>query len=314
MITVFAPAGIGEITPETDLVDTILAAVEADPSGPLADGDVLVVTSKIISKHEGRIVPATEVTAAKAAETVRTVARRGPVGIVQSRLGIVQAAAGVDNSNVDPAWVLLLPLDPDASAERLLAGLVERTGLRLGVVVSDTAGRAWRLGQTDHAIGAAGVRVLNSYEGQTDAYGNDLQVTAMALADELASAADLVKSKLSGRPVAVVRGMPSALHDPSDASGPSDEFDPSDEFGGQPTGARALLRDASQDMFALGAREAVLAAVLAALGRTAEFEDLVAIEDPESLTESVLAGFEPNDPVAQTLRRVLQAAGSTPAD
>lgn len=301
MITVFAPAGIGEITPETDLVDTILAAVEADPSGPLANGDVLVVTSKIISKHERRIVPAAEVAAAKEAETVRTVARRGPVRIVQSRLGIVQAAAGVDNSNVDPAWVLLLPLDPDASAERLLAGLVERTGLRLGVVISDTAGRAWRLGQTDHAIGAAGVRVLNSYEGRTDAYGNDLQVTAMALADELAAAADLVKSKLSGRPVAVVRGMPTALHDPAE------------EFGGQPAGATALLRDASQDMFALGAREAVLASVLAALGRSAEFEDLVAIEDPEALAESVLAGFDPTDPVAQTLRRVLQAAGLTPA-
>lgn len=301
MITIFAPAGIGEITPETDLVDTILAAVEADPTGPLADGDVLVVTSKIISKHEGRVLPAAEVEAAKAAETVRTVARRGPVGIVQSRLGIVQAAAGVDNSNVDPAWVLLLPLDPDASAERLRAGLVERTGLRLGVLVSDTAGRAWRLGQTDHAIGAAGIRVLDSYEGRTDGYGNDLQVTAVALADELTAAADLVKSKLSGRPVAVVRGLPTAL------------LDPSEESGSHRDGASALQRDPAQDMFALGAREAVLAAVLAALGRSEEFEELVGIEDPDVLAAAVLTGLDPTDPVEQTLRRVLQAAGATMA-
>lgn len=305
MITVFAPAGIGEVTPQTDLVEEVVAAVEADPAGPLADGDVLVVTSKIISKNEGRFVAADRAPAAKEAESVRTVARRGSVGIVQNRLGIVQAAAGVDNSNVDPAWVLLLPEDPDGSAERLRSGLAERTGLRLGVVVSDTAGRAWRVGQTDHAIGAAGVRVLDSYAGRTDAYGNDLHVTEVAVIDELAAAADLVKSKLSGRPVAVIRGLPEAVTDPGRAAAPAGPVPASR--------ARDLVRDPGQDLFGLGAREAVLAAVLAAVGRSAEFEHLVTIEDSSDLAESVLAGCDPEDPTTNALRRVLAAAGQLPA-
>jgi coenzyme F420-0:L-glutamate ligase/coenzyme F420-1:gamma-L-glutamate ligase len=168
----------------------------------------VVVTSKIISKAEGRYADASDREHAITAETAAVVAQRGPMRIVRTRTGLTLAAAGVDTSNVEPGRILLLPVDPDASAERLAAGLSAAVGGDVGVVVSDTAGRPWRLGQTDHAIGAARVQVLAAYAGQVDGYGNELAVTTMALADELAAAADLVKGKLAGRPVAVLRGLP----------------------------------------------------------------------------------------------------------
>lgn len=251
-LEVLGVPGLPEITAGTDLAAAILAGL--DGAGlALRDGDVVVVSSKVVSKAEGRSVRAVTREAAIEAETVRVVAERtGPRGltrIVESRSGPVLAAAGVDASNVPPGTVLLLPADPDASARALRAalggagGVGGTDGVRIGVVVSDTAGRAWRDGQTDLAVGAAGVRVTDDLRGAVDSFGSALEVTVRALADELAAAADLVKGKLSGVPVAVVRGLVDVV---TADDGP---------------GARALLRTAATDWFALGHVEAVRSAL-----------------------------------------------------
>ncbi len=239
MLQVWALPGIPEIRPGDDLVALIATAA----GDPLADGDILVVTSKIVSKAEGRIVQASDREDAITAETVRVVATRdsaagGRTRIVQNRLGIVSAAAGVDASNTPDGTVLLLPVDPDASARALAEGLRALWGIELGVIVSDTLGRAWREGQTDHAIGAAGVRVFEDLRGQTDAEGRPLVVTMPCVADELAAAADLVKGKSERLPVAVVRGR-------ADLVGSLDL-----------PGARSIVRPLERDMFRLGADEA----------------------------------------------------------
>ena len=231
--------GIGDVTPGDDLAEIITRAAPW-----LRDGDVLVVTSKIVSKAEGRLVdvPADgpEREAARqeilASETARVVARRGPTAIVQTHHGYVMAAAGIDASNVDKTHLVLLPRDPDASARALRAALRER-GLAVGVIVSDTMGRAWRNGLTDVALGAAGVTPLRDHRGQIDPYGNELQLTEMAVIDELAAAGELVKGKCDQVPVAVVRGYPGAGTD-------------------ETPGAVTLLRDAASDMFSLGTAEA----------------------------------------------------------
>lgn len=242
MLQVWALEGIPEITPGADLVTMIADAA----AGALADGDILVVTSKIVSKAEGRIIAADDREDAISAETVRSVASRtAPTGhvtrIVQNRLGIVSAAAGVDASNTPEGTILLLPEDPDASARTLASGLRERLGVRVGVLVSDTLGRAWREGQTDHAIGAAGVHVFEDLRGGTDAEGRPLVVTMPCVADELAAAADLVKGKAARLPVAVVRGR-------GDLVGALDL-----------PGARSIVRPLERDMFRLGADEAYAA-------------------------------------------------------
>ena len=193
VIMIFAPGGIGEVAAGTDLATEILAAVDADPLGPLCDDDIVVVTSKIISKAEGRVELASRRDEMIISATKRTVARRGETRIVRTRDGLTIAAAGIDRSNLSPEFILLLPRDPDGSAAALHERLTAATGLRLGVIISDTAGRPWRIGQTDHAIGVSGVRALADYAGVRDGYGNELQVTVMAVADELAAAADLVK-------------------------------------------------------------------------------------------------------------------------
>lgn len=291
MITVFAPAGVGEVLAGADLADLVLDAVAGEQHGPLQDGDVVVVTSKVLSKAAGLTRPAAERETVIAEQTERTVARRGPTQIVRTPHGLTLAAAGVDASNVAAGTVLVLPGDPDADAAALLAALTRRTGLTLAVVVSDTAGRAWRIGQTDQAIGAAGLLVLDRYEGRRDGYGNDLQVTAMAVADEVAGAADLVKAKLAGRPVAVVRGLAHLVIAP----------------GGPDSTARALVRDPAQDMFSHGAREAVLWAALAATGRADRYEEIVALEEP-ARTAAVLAGLTLGPEAADLLRALLAAA------
>ncbi|MBV7669112.1 coenzyme F420-0:L-glutamate ligase [Streptomyces halstedii] len=235
---VWALPGIPEVRAGDDLAKLIAA------TGPgLVDGDVLLVTSKIVSKAEGRIVEATDREAAIDAETVRVVARRGTLRIVENRQGLVMAAAGVDASNTPAGTVLLLPEDPDASALAIRDGLRDALGVEVGVLVTDTFGRPWRNGLTDVAIGAAGVRVLDDLRGGTDGYGNPLGATVVATADELASAGDLVKGKASGLPVAVVRGL-------SHVVAPADET----EAAG---GARAMVRVAADDMFRLGTSEAV---------------------------------------------------------
>ena len=285
MINIFAPAGITEVVADTDLAAAILAAVEADPRGPLRDGDIIVVTSKIISKAEGCIAPVSQRAELITSESRRTVARRGETRIVRTHGGLTIAAAGVDTSNISPESILLLPRDPDGSAGALREQLVAATGLRLGVIISDTAGRPWRMGQTDHAIGVSGVEVLQNYVGVKDTYGNELQVTVMAVADELAAAADLVKGKLRGRPVAVVRGVGSLVRE-SDSS------------------ARELLRDPAKDMFSFGSQEAVLAAVLVATGQQDRYEELVALERTEQ-TSRLLAGTTLGKEAQDLLRAVM---------
>jgi coenzyme F420-0:L-glutamate ligase / coenzyme F420-1:gamma-L-glutamate ligase len=234
-------AGIGEVRPGDDLADLVATAL--GPEG-LVDGDVVLLTSKVVSKAEGRIVAATRDDLV-ATETDRVLARRGRTEIVRTRHGLVLAAAGVDASNTAPGTALLLPVDPDASARRVREALHRRTGRNVAVVVTDTAGRAWRNGQTDQAIGVAGLEVLHDYAGRVDGYGNELSVTAPAVADEIAAAGDLVKGKLTRRPAAVLRGLAALVLAP-------DEHGP---------GAAALVRDERSDLFGLGAREAVLAAV-----------------------------------------------------
>ena len=238
--------GLPEVRPGDDLAALIAGAVE------LQDGDVLVVTSKVLSKAEGRLVPVPpgadrEQVRQKAVadETVRVVARRGSTTIAQTRHGLVLAAAGVDASNVPGDAVALLPLDPDASARALRSRLRELTGRSVGVVVSDTLGRPWRVGQVDQAIGVAGLAPVRDSRGARDAYGHVLEVTEIAVADELASAAELVKGKTDGVPVAVVRGL---------------------ELPDDGRSAAAMVRPAEQDWFRLGSREAQAATL--ALRRT----------------------------------------------
>ena len=246
---VWALPGIPEVRPGDDLVKLIVnAAGTAGGAGAgsgtgLVDGDVVIVTSKIVSKAEGRVVQAGDREGAIDAESVRVVARRGPARIVESRHGFVMAAAGVDASNTPAGTVLLLPEDPDLSARRIREGLADTLGVDVGVVVTDTFGRPWRQGQTDVAIGAAGVRVLEDLRGGVDSFGNPLGVTVTAVGDELAAAGELVKGKAAGLPVAVVRGLARHL-----------DGDPG-------ISARALVRDAAHDMFRLGTSEAVREAV-----------------------------------------------------
>jgi coenzyme F420-0:L-glutamate ligase/coenzyme F420-1:gamma-L-glutamate ligase len=246
VLTVLGVDGVGEIQPGDDLGEVLLIALTSSGQA-LQPDDVLVVSSKIVSKAEGRIVPGDDREAQIAAESVRRVAaRRTPRGIaeiVQAAAGPVMAAAGVDNSNVTPGLILLLPKDPDASARGLRARLRELTGLRLGVVLSDTAGRAWRNGQTDFALGCAGVAITDDLRGAVDTYGQPLEVTVRALVDEMAAAADLIKGKLTQVPAAILRGTGLAV---IDEDGP---------------GAASLLRAAGDDWFRYGHVEAVRASL-----------------------------------------------------
>ena len=228
--------GLPEVQRGDDLAALIAGAVE------LGDGDILVVTSKIVSKAEGRMVEAADREAAITAETVRVVATRaydgGVTRIVENRQGIVGAAAGVDASNAPHGTVLLLPVDPDGSARALATGIRALAGVSVGVILSDTLGRPWREGQTDIAIGAAGVHVFEDLRGSADASGKPLAVTMPCVADEIAGAAELVKGKSSGVPVAVVRGLGRYV-------GPLDL-----------PGARSIIRPAERDLFRVGADEA----------------------------------------------------------
>lgn len=241
--------GIPEIMSGDDLVQVISAALIADsndsPDGGLEDGDILTVTSKIVSKAEGRAVKAADREQAITDETVRVVASRehpnGVTRIVENRLGLVMAAAGVDSSNTPDGIVLLLPLDPDATARQLCSALRERFGVRIGIIITDTVGRPWRRGQADIAIGAAGIRVLDDLRGTFDASGRPLAVSVTAVADEIAAATDLVKGKAGGLPVAVVRGLAQHVA----------EIDV--------PGARSLVRVGADDMFRMGTKEAWLA-------------------------------------------------------
>ena len=220
------------------LVDALLAAAPE-----LADGDVLVVTSKVVSKAEGRVRAGQDREDAITEQTVRVVARRGPLRIVETPQGFTTAAAGVDASNTAAGTVVLLPVDPDASARGLRRAVRERTGRNVAVVVTDTAGRAWRDGVVDLAIGVAGLTPLVDWRGRRDAHGNQLTATVVAVADEVAAAAELVRPKLGGVPAAVVRGL-------SDGVLAEGEDGP---------GARVLSRARADDLFSLGSRDVLFA-------------------------------------------------------
>jgi coenzyme F420-0:L-glutamate ligase / coenzyme F420-1:gamma-L-glutamate ligase len=265
--------GLPELRPGDDLAGLIAAAAPW-----LREGDIVVITSKAVSKVEGRLlaVPPDPVgrelarQAAIDAETVRLVASRGRTRIVQTRHGVVLASAGVDASNVRRDELALLPLDPDASASRLRAELRGRLGVTVAVVVSDTVGRPWRTGLTDIAIGIAGMSALVDLRGATDPYGNLLELTAVAVADEVAAAADLGKGKLTGIPAAVVRGVPTA---------------------DDRRGARALVRPAAEDLFRLGTAEAIAAGRAAVAAQLAAPIRAFSDEPPpaETVSEAVPA-------------------------
>jgi len=238
--------GIGEVRAGDDLAALLIAGLVACGLQP-ADGDVLAVSSKVVSKALGLTVAGDTRDDAVLGQTVRVVAERvtprGVTRIVEARSGPVLAAAGVDNSNIAPGTVLVLPPDPDAAARDLRSQLTTLTGARLGVVVTDTMGRPWRDGQVDAALGAAGLAVSDDLRGGVDGYGNLLEVTVRAVADEVAALADLVKGKLDGHPAALVRGL---AHLVTGDDGP---------------GAAALLRGPDADWFRWGHVEAVRAAV-----------------------------------------------------
>ena len=266
-LQIFALTGIGEIRPGDDLATLIIDAAD----GALRDGDIVSVTSKIVSKAEDRFVQAADREQAITDETVRVVAGRdvpgGTVRIVENRLGIIAAAAGVDSSSVPVGTVLLLPLDPDASARRIVERIRARLGVAVGVVITDTLGRAWRIGQTDAAIGIAGMDPVLDLRGRVDEYGQEMNVTVTAVADEIASATDLVKGKAVGRPVAVVRGLGDLVDrdDPGDEDGTVDREDPAGREQKDPRSARSLLRPREDDMFHTGAAESWSAGYAAAL-------------------------------------------------
>jgi coenzyme F420-0:L-glutamate ligase/coenzyme F420-1:gamma-L-glutamate ligase len=242
---VIALTGLPRISAGDDIAALIVAsAVEfPDGSAALRDGDIVVITSKIVSKAEGRVVAAANRDDLIDSESVRTVATkvhaRGTTRIVETRHGLIMAAAGIDASNVEEGTVVLLPIDPDSSARSIRARLTELTGLRLGVIITDTMGRAWRDGLTDNAIGVAGVSPLDDHTGMPDEYGRILEMTVIAVADEIAGAADLVKGKSEGNPIAIVRGMEQFVTD------------------GDGRGARALIRPATEDLFGMGTAEAI---------------------------------------------------------
>jgi coenzyme F420-0:L-glutamate ligase/coenzyme F420-1:gamma-L-glutamate ligase len=198
--------GIPEVRPGDVLAELIAGRVD------LLDGDVVVVTQKVVSKAEGRLVavdPADRAARLRVveAEAVRVLRRRGDLVVTETRHGFVCANAGVDLSNVGWGWAALLPLDPDRSARRIRDGLLARAGVEVAVVVSDSFGRPWRRGVADVAIGCAGVAAVLDLRGTSDATGQVLEVTEVAVADELAGAAELVMGKAAGVPVAVVRGV-----------------------------------------------------------------------------------------------------------
>ena len=231
-LSVFPVVGVGEVSPGDDVAGLILKALAA--SGPtLIDGDVVVVTHKIVSKAEGRIVDLADDGPDAhrhlvEQEAVAVLRRRGALAITQTRHGFICANAGVDRSNAGPARAILLPVDPDASAHRIRVRLERSTGTRVAVVVTDTFGRPWRRGLTDVAIGVSGMEALVDLRGTSDTFGRTLDVTEVAIVDEVAGAADLVMGKARGVPAAVVRGL---------------EFRPGEGR------ATDLVRPASEDLF-----------------------------------------------------------------
>lgn len=230
-VTITPIEGIGEAKPGDDVAALIGDAIETGTT--LEDGDVLVVTHKLISKAEGRIVELPDDGPDShrylvEQEAARIIRRRGPLVIAQTRHGFICANAGVDRSNAGHARAILLPEDPDRSANRVRLRLQHRFGVRIAVIVTDTFGRVWRRGLVDVAIGVAGMDAIDDLRGTVDTFGRPLEVSEVAVADEVAAAADLVMGKATGVPAAIVRGV---SWKPSDA------------------GITPLIRPAGEDMF-----------------------------------------------------------------
>jgi coenzyme F420-0:L-glutamate ligase/coenzyme F420-1:gamma-L-glutamate ligase len=230
-VTIIPVVGIGEAKDGDDVATLIGDALGGDTS--LIDRDVVVVTHKLISKAEGQVVELADDGPEShkylvEREAVQVLRRRGPLVITQTKHGFICANAGVDRSNAGPARAVLLPEDPDRSANRIRLRLQHRFGVEIGVVVTDTFGRAWRRGLVDVAIGVAGMEAIDDLRGQTDTYGKVLEVSEVAVVDEIAAAADLVMGKATGIPAAIVRGV---------------TWNPSDD------GIRPLIRPAAEDMF-----------------------------------------------------------------
>lgn len=266
---VISPVGsMPDVAEGDDLARLISAHIDEQ----LTTYDVVVITSKVVSKSAGLVTTSDRESLIDTA-TDRLVARKGPTRIVRTHGGLTMAAAGLDASNTKPGTVVALPPHPDADAARLRNDLMRLypTAQHLGVVVTDTAGRPWRIGQTDIAIGCAGIEPARSYAGERDAYGNELQVTVPAIADEIAGAVELATGKVAGLPVAVVRGLDPALF--CDDAGP---------------GAESLVRAEHEDLFGLGTHEAVRAAVGTSQTRPRGFADVD--EDP---IDAALAAVDP---------------------
>ncbi|MHB8219235.1 MAG: coenzyme F420-0:L-glutamate ligase [Acidimicrobiales bacterium] len=215
-IAIHPVRGIGEVHPGDDLASMLIVALQSPSSGSpaLSSGDVLVVTQKVISKAEGRIISldGTDPDAKRRVvegESVRILRRRGDLMITETVHGFVCANAGVDLSNVADGTAALLPVDPDRSARRIRSEVQRSMGIHVGVIISDTFGRAWRQGVIDVAIGCAGIAAIVDLRGSTDAAGRTLVATEICVADEIASAAELVMGKDHNIPAAVVRGVPS---------------------------------------------------------------------------------------------------------
>lgn len=206
MIAILPIEGVPEVAAGDDLAALLFAA--AHPAPGLEDGDVLVVTQKVVSKAEGRLGAEADKARLVAGASARVLRRLGTMVIAETAHGFVCANAGVDASNVELGRVALLPQDPDLSARRIKKAIAHLSGADIAVIVSDTFGRAWRLGQTDVAIGVAGIRPFNDYVGTRDTQGRDMVATRICVADELASAAEMVMGKAAGICAAIVRGAP----------------------------------------------------------------------------------------------------------
>lgn len=241
-VQVYGLPTLHQFTSGDDLVATFFEALT--PENSLQDGDIIVITSKVVAKCEGRVVTGVaDREAAIKGEAKRIVATkihaRGVTTIVETHTGLILAAAGIDASNTEPGTIVLLPVDPDHSARQIRERFEKVTGLRLGVVITDTLGRAWRLGVTDHAIGAAGITVLDDLTGKPDAFNRTLEMTVVAVADEIAAASELVRPKDSLTPFALIRGLEHLI---------TTEHGP---------GAQAIVRPTEEDLFSLGTAESI---------------------------------------------------------
>ena len=242
---IVAVPGLPRIDSSSNLAQLIFDSLIQwpDDTTGLTDGDIVVITSKVVSKAEGNVVASHNRDELIDSQSVRTLATkhhaRGTTRIVQTHHGLVLAAAGIDASNVEAGFVVLLPQDPDASARRIRKELHTLTGKHLAVIITDTMGRAWRNGLTDNAIGIAGLLALDDHTGKQDQFGRTLEMTVIAIADEIAGAADLVKGKSAGNPVAIVRGM--------------SQYVTTDDG----SGAALLIRAQEEDLFWLGTAEAI---------------------------------------------------------